>query len=116
MEMKVPQTKVGPLAGLKSKFTPPLGRPTHIPDVLETVDLSAEDGYLWQPMSMSKLTCPAGEGDCEATMIYCLLNIGEYQENPWKYPMAAMLQKRSECSNAAKTRAYRLSTLKVCMC
>lgn len=82
-------------------------------EVLETVDLAAEEGFLWQPISMSVPECTADDLDCDATVRYCLIHMGEYQENPWKYPMSAMLQKKSACLKSENARAYRLSTLRV---
>lgn len=82
-------------------------------DVLDTVDFTAEEGLLWHPVSMKSIVCPEGEEDCDAVVRFCLIHIDEYQANPWKYPMAAMLQKRSQCMSPDNSRAYRLSTLRV---
>lgn len=86
----------------------------------DKVDLRAPgEGVLWQPTSMTGLECPRG-GDgfadpdgCDATVRFCLMKVGEYQETPWKFPMATMLQKRSGCSKSANVRAFRLSALRV---
>ena len=82
-------------------------------EVLDTVDFTAREGLLWHPISMRSVVCPAGEEDCDAVVRFCLIRIAEYQENPWKYPMAAMLQKMSQCQSPENSRAYRLSTLRV---
>lgn len=83
--------------------------------VSDTVDLSnEEEGRLWLPVSMTSATCSgAGEDDCDADVRFCLLDIAEYQEAPWKYPMAVMLQKKSECHKKENLRAFRLSALRV---
>lgn len=81
--------------------------------VLDTVDLSADEGFLWQPVSMRSTVCTAAEEDCEATVRFCLISIAEYQENPWTFPMAVMLQKRSQCTKSEKARSFHLSTLRV---
>ena len=112
---EVEKKLVTPVVGLKPKFPQGFRRPVKAsPKVLETVDFRAATGFLWQPQAMNGLQCPAGEGtECDATVTYCLISIGAYQENPWKFPMAAMLQKKSECSKPERSRAYRLSTLRV---
>lgn len=81
--------------------------------LLDTVDLSADEGFLWLPISMSPPICIEGEEDCEAMVRFCLITVSEYQENPWKYPMSVMLQKKSECNKADKSRAFHLSKLRV---
>lgn len=84
--------------------------------VSDTVDLDADrDGVLWLPTSMTPPQCGGSEeaDGCESTVRFCLIEIDEYQESPWKYPMAAMLQKRSKCHAAENIRAFRLSALRV---
>ena len=98
------------------------GMAGHVPvystptQVLETVDLTAEEGLLWHPISMRSVVCPPDaeeELGCDAVVRFCLIHMAEYQKNPWKYPMAAMLQKMSQCQAPENSRAYRLSTLRV---
>lgn len=85
--------------------------------VSDTVDLTTDqEGFLWLPTSMSPPECSGTEDDassCESTVRFCLMNIAEYQETPWKFPMAAMLQSKSLCKKADNLRAFRLSTLRV---
>lgn len=85
--------------------------------VSETVDLTAEgEGLLWLPTSMSPPDCPGGPQDedgCDSTVQFCLMNVREYQETPWQFPMAAMLQMRSACRKPENARAFRLSALRV---
>lgn len=90
-----------------------LGRPSSRVEVLDAVDLTAPKGFLWQPMSVGRLDCSKTHEFCETTVYYCLMKIGEYQENPWKFPMATMLQRHSGCGNPGSGRAYLLSTLRV---
>lgn len=85
---------------------------------LAEVNLTAPDGFLWQPTSIMPPTCEGGKKSgkeiaCEAKVNFCLIKIREYQKTPWTYPMAAMLQKGSECSKAENRRLYMLSTLRV---
>ena len=90
--------------------------------VSDTVDLTTDqEGMLWLPTSMTPPECSGGraeEGDdeeysCESTVRFCLMDIAEYQQTPWKFPMAAMLQKKSLCNKSDNMRAFRLSTLRV---
>lgn len=82
---------------------------TEVPD---TVDFNAPQGFLWQPTSLGKLNCPSEE-PCQSTVRFCLMSVGDYQANPWKFPMAAMLQKHSKCNTIGNSRTYALSTLRV---
>lgn len=87
-----------------------------MPPPADEVDLTTdEDGKLWLPMNMSPPECSGSEeaDGCESTVRFCLMHVGEYQESPWKYPMAAMLQKRSDCRLRENARAFRLSALRV---
>ncbi|CBJ27679.1 conserved unknown protein [Ectocarpus siliculosus] len=95
------------------------GKLPNVP-VSETVDLEVpREGLLWQPTLMSPLKC--GEAadlaadECEATITFCLMRMAEYQETPWKYPMAVMLQKKSGCSKAENLRSFHLSDLRTYM-
>lgn len=115
--------RVGGLGGAGAgerlkKAMRPVGAKVPNVAVSETVDLVAPgEGLLWQPTSMTALECPGGgEPDgCDAIVRFCLMKIGEYQETPWKFPMAAMLQRYSGCSKADNVRAFRLSALRVSM-
>lgn len=84
--------------------------------VLTTVNLTASDGFLWHPTSISSAKCTGGadsgtEVECEGRVTFCHINIASYQETPWAYPMAPMLHKGSECSQANNSRTYALPTL-----
>lgn len=112
----------GDFGQLKQKALHPGMRPigAKLPNVpiSETVDLETPgEGLLWQPTSMSPLRCGEAAGvaadECEATVRFCLMKMAEYQETPWKYPMAVMLQKKSGCSKAENLRSFRLSALRV---
>eukprot|EP00752_Nemacystus_decipiens_P004564 g4166.t1 len=91
--------------------------------VSDTVDLTTDkEGFLWLPTSMSPPECSSGEAggredesSCESTVHFCLMDIADYQQTPWKYPMAAMLQKKSLCNKSDNMRAFRLSTLRAYM-
>lgn len=85
-------------------------------EISEIVDFDAPDGFLWQPMSLSKLECTPHEEHCAAVVQFCLINMASYQANPWKYPMAVMMQKMSRCHTSGNNRSFRLSALRVGQC
>lgn len=96
----------------------PIGAKLPNVPISETVDLEVpREGLLWQPTSMSPIKCDEAAGvaaeECEATITFCLMRMAEYQETPWKYPMAVMLQKKSGCSKAENLRKFHLSDLRV---
>ncbi|CAB1107664.1 unnamed protein product [Ectocarpus sp. CCAP 1310/34] len=111
----------GGLGGLKAHpRMHPIGAKLPNVPISETVDLEVpREGLLWQPTTMSPLKCgeaaDASADECEATITFCLMRMAEYQETPWKYPMAVMLQKKSECSKAENLRSFRLSDLRTYM-
>lgn len=105
----------GPEAGLpglmnRAKFSGK--RESSTLEAQTTVDFSAPEGFLWQPTSMTGLNCE-GNSVCEAKIRYCMIDIRAYQENPWKFPMAVMLQKHSHCNAPRNQRLYLLSALRV---
>lgn len=95
----------------------PTGQRVPTVPVSDKVDLTAHgEGLLWLPTSMTPPECSGAEDDgssCDSTVRFCLMNIAEYRQTPWKFPMAAMLQKKSLCNKADNMRAFRLSALRV---